>query len=537
MYNVAKHYSSIKPFFVGSVDLAVSQEDIDRSRAYEAYDDFYYNRPETLKVQIRGDSLPIYLPSAKKIVEATNRFLAVKFNFAVSPRGGTSQEQALMTMFMTNLFQREEFYTKFAMQRRHCLIRGDEVWHITADDAKEQGKRISVHTLHPQSYYPIEDPDNPGRLLGCHLVDLVQDPRQPDDKTKKVVRRQTYRRVTDANGNPTGAITSELTTWELGAWDDRTLKPDELKPVSTIKKIRVLPPQITSLPVYHIRNNPMSDVIFGFSQIAGIETIVNGLNQSITDEDLTLVIQGLGMYWTTSGAPQNADGSPAPWNLGPGQVVEVGDGQQFGRVTGVSSVAPMVEHMNFMDGYMQQGVGVPDIAAGRVDVAVAESGISLKLQLAPILAANAEKELEKLAKMDHMLWDITHMWMPAYEQLSLEGVEVVSVVDDPMPINREAKIQEILLLVTSNVITIAMAQTELAKLGYNFNAGDEVRVIQEAQALALAKSGDPFNNRFGEETEPPDIGTPTVGQAVESPVPAGTTPTNVPPPNLNGVSV
>lgn len=529
MQTVNKHYSSIKPFFTGVTDLAVSSIDTERAQAYEAFDDFYYNRPETLKVQIRGDSLPIYLPSARKIVEATNRFLAVNFNFAVSPKGGSAGDQALMQMYMGNLFQREEMYTKFAMQRRHGLIRGDQVWHITADDKKQPGKRISVHTLHPSSYFPIEDPNRAGRLLGVHLVDLVQDPRDPDP-AKKVVRRQTYRRVTDDSGNPTGVITSELTTWEIGGWDDRNLKRDDMKPVGTIKPVFELPNEITSLPVYHIRNSPMADVIFGFSQIAGIETIVNGLNQAITDEDLTLVMQGLGMYWTTAGAPQNADGSPAPWNLGPGQVVEVGDGQQFGRVTGVSSVAPMVEHMSFMDGYMQQGVGIPDIAAGRVDVAVAESGISLKLQLAPILAANAEKELETLSKSDHMLWDITHMWMPAYEQMRLEGVEVNSVVDDPMPVNREAKIQEILLLQTSGLITIAAAQAELAKLGYNFNEGDDQRVVQEAQALALARSGDPFNNRFGEETEPPKIGTPTVGQPAQTAVPSTT-------PSLNGAAV
>lgn len=532
MYITDKHYSTISPFAVGSTDLAISNEDIERLKAYIAYEDFYHNRPETLVVKMRGDSEPIYLPSTKKCIEATNRFLAVAYNYTVATSLGSPIEQAAAQMYMGNLFKREEVLGKFSMQRRYGLIRGDAVWHITADDTKDPGKRISVHTVHPSNYFPIEDELNPGRILGVHLVDKIQDPRAPDDKTKKVIRRQTYRRTLDANGSPTGEITSEVTRWEIGGWDDRNQKPADLKPLGTILPVTALPPQITSIPVYHIRNSPLPDVIFGMSQVQGVETLVNGMNQAITDEDLTLVMQGLGMYFTTAGAPQNADGTPAAWNLGPGQVVEIGEGQSFGRVTGVSSVAPFVEHNTFIDNYMQQGLGIPDIAAGRVDVAVAESGISLKLQLAPILAANAEKEQEILGRMDHMLWDISTMWMSAYEQITFSaGIEVVSVVDDPMPVNRDSKIQEILLLQTSGLITIAQAQAELAKLGYNFVEGDDVKVVQEAQALALARSGDPFNNRYGEEVEPQSEGAPTVGQAAKVAAPSAA----VSAPTVNGL--
>lgn len=516
MLTVAKQYSSAKPFFTGTTQAVVSVEDQERLSAYTVYRDFYYNRPETLKVQLRGDSLPIYLPSARKLIEATNRFLAVNFNFVVDPKFGSPADQAIAQQQMGNLFKREKFYTKFASQRRNGLICGDAVWHITADGTKPQGTRVSIHAVQPDNYFPIEDPNNPDRLLGCHLVDLVQDPRQPDDRTKLVNRRQTYRRVVDALGNPTGPITSEITFWEQGTWDDRNLKPGDLKQVPGGVPVFVLPPAITSVPVYHIRNNAIEPAVFGLSQIAGVETIVNGLNQAVTDEDLTLVMQGLGMYWTNSGAPENADGTPAPWNLGPGQVVEVGDGQTFGRVTGVGSVAPFVEHMNFIDDFAQTGLGVPDVAIGKVDVAVAESGISLKLKLSPILASNAEKELEILMTMDQLLWDINKMWWPAYEQLTLLNVDIASVVDDPMPHNRDAEIQEILLLQSGGLITIAMAQAKLAKLGYDFEAGADVTVVQEAQRLAIARTGDPFANRFGAEDNPQDAlpsTTTTAGQA------------------------
>ena len=78
------------------------------------------------------------------------------------------------------------------------------------------------------------------------------------------------------------------------------------------------------------------------SQLVGLETLIFGINQSLSDEDLTLVMQGLGMYKTTASPPQDPDnpGVVADWNVGPGQVIEVGENQSFDRVTGVSDVSP-----------------------------------------------------------------------------------------------------------------------------------------------------------------------------------------------------
>ncbi|QSL67855.1 portal protein [Nocardia phage P3.1] len=524
MYTTKKQFSSIKPWFSGGAELAAaSAEDQERLQAYEAYEDFYYNRPESLKLTIRGDSEPLYLPSSRKIIEAKNRFLAKNYNFMISPGKGDKAAQAQLKMYLDNLWRREEIAAKFASNRRMGLIRGDAVWHITADPTKPQGKRLSVHAVHPGGYFPIEDPNSPGRIIGVHLVDRVQDPRESDNKEKLVARRQTYRRVLDANGVPTGVVTSELGLYETDGWDDRFLKPEEIKPVQVLRPVFNLPPQVTTIPVYHIRNRSLDSVIFGLSELSGVETLLSGMNQSLTDEDLTLVIQGLGMYMTTAGPPKNPDGSPAPWNLGPGQVVEVGEDQKFDRVSGVSSVAPMQDHIKYMDDYISQGLGVPEIASGRVDVAVAESGISLKLQMAPLLADAEEKQLELLGRMDQMWYDITTMWLPAYESMSFEGVEVVSTVDDPMPVNRDQQIQEILLLQSGGLITIAMAQAKLSKLGYDFMEGDEQKVVEEAQALAKARNGDEFENRWGEETEPEATGTGgAVGQAADVAAPSPT---------------
>lgn len=507
--------SALKFFGPADANLAGSGDDAVRIQAYKLYEDMYFNRPESFEVTLRGedeDATPIYLPSAKKIVEATNRFLAVDFHHVIDPNKGTPQSRMECEMAFSNLFKRERFYSKFATQRRFGLVRGDALWHITADETKEDGKKISIHPLNPSNYFPIVDANNPSRVIGCHIVDIVQDPREKDDKTKKVARRQTYLRV-GAVRIPSGGyevpagvalegVTSEVSLWEVGKWDDRNMKDEDLERVSGGVPQFQLEDEIRTIPVYHVKNNPIDENTFGLSEIAGVEVLINGMNQAITDEDLTLVLQGLGVYWTDAAPPQNPDGSDATYEIGPGTVVEVGSGNNFGRVNGVSSVAPFLDHIKFLDEYAQQAQGVPDIAAGRVDVAVAESGISLRLQMAPILQKNKEKENEMLGVMDQMLHDLQTMWFPAYEGQAWEDVEISAQVGNPLPENREAKIQEIVLLQASGLITIAHAQAELTKYGYNFEVGDDTKVIREQAALARATSGDRFDNRAKEELEP-----------------------------------
>lgn len=495
--------------FVGdsTLDNVPQAEDQERIRAYRFYEDAYHNRPETFQVTMRGEDeeqRAIYLPSARIIIEATNRFLAVNYGVLVEPSSDASAPHTEARRMLMNLWKRERMVTKFNNQRRYGLVRGDALFHVTADDTKEEGKRISIHELDPSHYFPIHDPNNTERVIGCHIVDTIPDPREQDDRTKLVARRQTYRKVMGSDGVATGKITSELALFELGKWDDRTGKSDDIEQVQVLRPVFELPDPISEIPVYHWRNNLIPGGSFGNSEVMGLERIMAAMNQSMTDEDAILVMQGLGMYTTTAAPPQNADGTPGEWEVGPGVIIEVGEGQEFGRVTGVSSVAPMQDHIKLMHERANQSAGVPEIAAGRVDVSVVESGIALKLQLLPILAKNKEKEAELLTIMDHMLYDLMSMWFPAYEGKNYEEVDVASSVDDAIPQNREAKIQEIMLLFTSGLITIKMAQAELAKFGYNFADGDEKQALADAAAMAAAKSGDPFSNRYAAETEEDD---------------------------------
>lgn len=506
----------------GAVNI-VGANDILRIASYDLYDGIYHNRQESLELQLRGeDSAPIYMPSAAKIIEATSRYLAVGFDyFAKGPNDGSAEAspqdddlpitadsiEATTTIegYFANFFKRERVKAKFSTQKRYGLIRGDAMWYLTADPNKQQGSRLSLHELDPRQYFPIDDPQDNTRVIGCHIVDLVQDPRKPDDKSAYVARRQTYRKIIDDQGVTTG-ISSERTHWEVGKWDDRILTEKDMEGQQVPNPgldmpLQTLPKEITNLPVYHIKNKRVPNSGFGMSELAGLETLIFAINQAISDEDLTLVMQGLGMYVSNAGPPQNEDGSAGDWNVGPGQVIEVGGEQEFTRVTGVSSVTPYVDHIKAMDDALMQGAGVPEIAAGAVDVAIAESGIALMIQMGPILAKNFEKELEIILTMDQMFYDIVNGWLPGYEEIQPNNATVQTIVDDPMPVNRDAKIQELMLLYTSGVITLSMVVSGLMELGYKFPDNDPQKAADMISAEQKQKSidmmGDPYADGSG----------------------------------------
>ena len=468
----------------------MSAADGERHMAYLKYEQMYWNSPDTFKLVQRGsDSNPVYIPSAKVIIEATNRFLAKDWDYVIDPRVGTPADRTLLDQMMRTLFKRETVWTKFATQKRYGLIRGDALWHIVADPTKPPGRRLSIYEIDPGRYFPIYEDDDPDRLMGMHIVDQIE------YEKKVVTRRLTYRKDPE-----TGQISTETSLWEIGSWDDRD--PDaEMKKVKQVVPPTWLPPTITSFPVYHIRNNPTPGTAFGSSELRGLERIFASVNQTISDQELSIALDGIGLYSTTSGPPVDDDGNETNWVLGPGRVVELDQDTEFERVTGVTNL-PGIEHVNFILGKAQQAAGIPDLAVGDVDVSVAESGIALYMHLSPLLAKNAEKEQEMLGVYDHMLWDIVHMWLPVYEGFTA-GMELViaSVVGDPMPENRQEKISEILQLLSAGVISAAYAREKLSKFGYDFPDEMGADIVQETQALAEARGYDPFMNRVNSELE------------------------------------
>ena len=269
-----------------------------------------------------------------------------------------------------------------------------------------------------------------------------------------------------------------------------------------------LPQTILHLPVYKWSNMAAQNSNWGTSQLAGLETLLYAINQSLSDEDATMVFQGLGMYVTDAAPPLDANNDVTDWNIGPKQIIEIATGQKFERVTGVNDVKPYQDHMNFVNDGMAEASGTPQTAIGRVDVTVAQSGISLKLELMPLIAANAEKELELINTLDQLFNDITVEWLPAYEQESFGNADimaelsVVCVFDDPMPRDHDAEVTEVVTLAAANLILNSMAVAKLRDLGWKYPTTDPTTgapltdddiasMLLDQQALAT-QATDPF---------------------------------------------
>lgn len=490
-------YSTIAPFIDESLkpSFVADEEDKMRLASYSLYEQIWRNIPDTFELVQQGtDKNPIYIPSAKKCIEATNRYLGVGFDYRIE--GGDQNSRKAIDIALKTLFKREKFRAKFGSLKRMSLVRGDALWHITADETRPAGRRISMHELNPSMYHPIYDPNDVDKLNGVHIVQPYIDPAE---KNKPLVRRQTYLKVPQATGPD--QISSSQQVFEADGWDDRQLllNPDyKIKPWAspfTVSEF-ILPPEITSIPVYHVSNQFESGLPYGLSELSGFERVIAAINQGITDEELSLALDGLGVYFST--APEPSGG----WTLPPGTVITGDENQKFVRVNGVGSVRPSQDHLKYLGAEMQQAMGTPDIAVGNVDVRVAQSGIALALQMGPILTRNREKEDELLAVHDHMFFDLANGWFPAYEQLTVGAVSVNPFFGDPMPIDRDAIIKEItgLMATTPPLISAEYGRMMLAeRLGMDFPSGMADNILAEIEANSKAQAFDPFAERVMEE--------------------------------------
>lgn len=434
---------------------------IDRERvfSYQAYEEIYWGIPDTFKLVARGtEDKPIYLPSGRKIVDTCDRYVGNNFSWQCSDPNGQ--------MFFDALFAREAFLSQFQGNKLYGIIRGDWCWHITANPLKPAGSRITIRAMDPGSYFPIFDPNDVDRVIGCHIVELIQ---QGDDT---MVKRLTYRKT------PEG-ISSEIGVFELDEWGEPAATPAQIVQPPTL-----LPPMITALPVYHVKNFLEPQNPFGSSEMRGLERVISALNQSVSDEDLTLALDGIGVYATNATAVDE-EGNAGEWDIGPAKVIELRGAKNevfFDRVQGVGSITPFQDHLKYLDEWLMQGSGTPEVATGRVDVTVAESGVALLLQLGPILSKAEKKDALLLDVHNQMFYDLLNGWAPAYEQLRLpEGTTLTASVGDKMPFNRKQRFDELLAMVQAKVIDTQYFRDEMAKLGYQFPEDMADRVRSESQ--------------------------------------------------------
>lgn len=480
--------------------------DQDRVTAYQTMWDIYHNIAEAFDVVLRDDSgeeiSRRFVPSGRTIVEATNNYLAKNLKWTRVPLSGADSDFLNVDAAMKSLFDREKFLAKFASLKRWMLVRGDALLHVTGDSLKEAGRRIRISEISPETYFPIYNPIDPEQVIGCYLVQPMV-----DADGKAFVSRLFYRRILSEEdsssyaGSPIGSVFVQLAFFKADKWDDReegaeieeVPAPDDYNVPSMELTLQgtTLPAEIKALPVYHFRNNYSGSEPFGVSELQGLETLITGMNQTMTDEELALVLQGIGVYYTDSGSPLDDEGNPTEWIIAPAAVLELEAGKTFGRVQGVTSVQPFQDHQGAMHSGMMEASGTPGVAVGQVDVQAAQSGIALEIQFRPLLSKNGEKEEELKGVLRHLLFDLVTGFLPGYEQISPgpddNPVKYDVSFDSPLPIDRVAVMKEIMDMVTAKIIDGETARAMITeRLGISFPAGVGAAVAAEqAQALDL----------------------------------------------------
>ena len=486
------------------------KDDADRVTVYQTYEDIFNNVKDAFKALLRDaageEQFRRLVPAARAIIEATNRYLA-KDPQLVSTIPSTvtlaPEAQAAFMESLAALWKREEVATKFLSMKRWMLIRGDGILHISADPAKPEGSRISITELEPDHYFPIHSTLDPTRVIGAYVVTLVL----ADDGETLIAQRVEYRRVltpddSAAYGVPVNSIFYRVSFYEPNAWDDRAPEfgEDDLSPVETPSWATpaqgapdylagyALPSQITSIPLYHYRNNRTGNEPFGRSELQGIETLLVGVTQTMSDQELAVALTGIGVYATDSGRPRNDDNTEGEWVIAPASVVELEDGKTFTRVDGITDLKPMLQHTDSLEGQARETTATPDVAVGRVDVQTAESGVALAISMAPVISKNNEKEEELKGKTDQLLYDLLNMWLPAYESglPQAPGLVVEIEFGSPLPVNEDAVVTNVSTLVERKVIPVKFALRLLKeKLGWDIDPETLAGELVAEQTAAL----------------------------------------------------
>lgn len=469
-----------------------------RLQSYELYERIYWNVQGTFVLSQRGtNDKPIYIPSGRTIIDTSNRYTGPGYSVSVSSLTGEDTDDVLAArLALSDLMKRERFKSKFRGAKRYCQIQGDWVWHLTADPNKPVGSRLSLSIIDPQFYFPVPDPQSVDRFIAVMLAEPTTLNGDP------VVRRVCYRK-TYATATTLASVTVEEGYFKTDEWQSLDAVPEE-----EIRSATPLPEPITSIPVYHIKNFEEPGNPFGSSEIRGIERLIAALHQTISDEDLTLAMNGLGMYATDAPQPVDPDTrQKVPWHLGPGSVVHRPPGTVWERVSGVTTVAPFGDHYDRLWEAAKQATGSPDVAIGTVDVQIAQSGIALALQLSPIIAKSGEKNDLMAEVLDQMWFDIFNHWYPAFEETTFVGIVAASTFGDAVPVDRDTRFRELNDMLTGGVIDDEYYRQEAMKLGYVFPAdmADRAKTWRNSQkAMAVT---DPFADRVDEDLSEDDDGS------------------------------
>lgn len=487
-YTTAEPFMGTKASWIGTV------QDQNRIAAYALYEALYDNVSKTLKL-IEESGRSLYIPSGRIIVETMNRYLAPGMTIVPDPAFGDANQQLLAQQFITDFMRRERVVSKFNTNKRWGLVRGDWCFVLAGNPEREPGSKLSLFTVDPGSLFAIYNPLNIDEIIGWHQVDYYL-----DDKNEPVIRRKTWRKVTGLAGP--SPITYEEGIYDPEEWGGPGMDEGKVKLLQQVVPVTPLPSPIDALPVYHIPNRDRPGDIWGVSEMQGMETLIRGISQGISDEDLSLALEALGVYWTDSGAPVDENGEEEEWNIGPGRVLEIEKESKFGRVGGVSSVTPYQDHVKLISDKMDEALGQSPASRGHIDVGVAESGIALQLNLAPILASAAEKDQVIIDVMTNLCYDLAK-WAVAYEggafNSLIDATRLIPVFGPKLPVNVTQERADIMALTAAKLLPPSYSRSKLRDLGYD-DMPTEEEVAAELAAAAQTEQ-DAFGARVDSEVQ------------------------------------
>lgn len=497
----------------------VPTEEQERINSYSVYEQLYWNHAQDYKLTTRGseDDQAIYLPRPRTIIETANRYIGSGFDYTINEEVGTPAARDLATAQLKEMFKRERIRSRYNANKRFGLIKGDWLWHLLVDPAKEQGSRLRLLAVDPGSYFPQYLDNDPERLWRVHLVERFLN--QNDNKW--YVKRLTYERtlVAGSGGLQTfGGITWSLTEFEDTKWFTNDYAGEGGR---VLVQPTPLHPDITTIPVFHIPNfDQPGPSPWGSSELRGFERLLAALNQSASDEDLALALMGLGVYATESTAqPRDNAGNIVPWSVYPGKVLQGAKG--FTKVEGIDDVTPYQDHIGMLLNELGLASGASAAATGTVDVQVAESGVALAMHLAPMLAHAAEKDDIITDVMTQLLFNV-QQWYRVYEQMDFTECEITPTFGDKLPVNKAAEVNLMALLMSTDppIISAQSARRYLSeKTDLKFEDNEGELVLMEREAITLAGSlmpaspaglsnADPSAQRTAEELAA-DAGSPS----------------------------
>lgn len=475
-------HSTVRPI-LGGLPTWWPPEEQERIASYEKYDQLYWNDPTQYELRVLDGEYPIYVPNARTIVDTTAHYLLKGLRITQGGRDSDEGESPL-----NDFLKRERFLSMFQLAKLSGVARGDWVFHMTADPDEEELQRISLEALHPGQVIKIEDPDRPGKIIRVHIIDQIVERVGDEDKVR--IRKLTYHKGVPYESDPIvrrsdKKIWREEAVWEFEPyWWSTEPKP---KKVRDLLELSPLPDAIDAIPVFWFSNMEWQSWWYGSSDLKGLESLQQAVSQISTDTQAGISLTGLGVYATDGGRPVDNAGREMDWEVVPGGVVEVPQGSFFRRVEGLSSITPALDQIKYLEQKMAETNGLSDVALGRVDVAVAQSGIALAIRFMPTLAKIEHREQAAIDILNQ-LWYNWQTWMEVYEGVARGKDIEVEIAPSKLPRDPKEELNELNNMLDRGVISKKYYRKRMEELGHTFPTNIEDEINQEREEDAKYKA-------------------------------------------------